>query len=183
MAETKIAWCNYTFNPWRLPLMFLAPAKISFAGDRLEVQTLVTCLAERQTIANIVSKFRMISVSLDMVCLKIAPAVVAAMLAGVFVTLVNSLSPFDVFCRTPVGPVSLMLAVCVGVVRRSASRSCLCNQCDPGSCFRSVFLSQPIAWPTFCGLAHFAAGFLAHFRSFGNHANQYTFNPCQKVGQ
>ena len=162
MAESKIEWTDYTFNPWRLDFVLATPSQVCWHGDRLQVKALVTILAISNAVVHVVAQFGMIGERLDMVSLEIASSRVATLLAGIFVSRKNSIAPVLVFNRPAGALIALVLAVTVSVVLLPARRPFAGDDSHLCSRFWRMLLTQPITRTPLGRLAHFAPRFLAH---------------------
>lgn len=169
MAEkSAISWTRSTFNPWRSPELFAAPQLARVANAiGLEVFQLVTGVAKRFPVINIVSQFRMGPNRLDVMRTQVSPSFVATswVLAGVFVALKYSRSPSQVFGRPAQRKVALKFAMRKGVMLLAARRAFTGNCSNARLSFFGVLFADAIGRSSLCPLAHLAPGLGAHLGS------------------
>lgn len=161
--NSKIEWTDHTFNPWRLAgrhRVFLSSAFRHW--DRLQVQSFMAILAERETVGYIVSKIRMIGERLDVVSLEVASPGITAMPTSKLVSRVYGFSPLLVLNGATVAFVSLVFAVAISVMRFTPCRSLSGDSGNYGSRLWGVQLAESVAGTVLCGLAHLSARRFAH---------------------
>lgn len=172
--ETEISWSHATFNPWLLPCSL--PSTFQFAGTvGLIVQPIVATTAESQTIGNVKAKFGVVCKWLDMMGHKIAAPIITALLAGEGITAEYVEAPSLIFHREALSTALSELAIFV--LRQSITTRCTLPSplTYQRACLGGVLNASAITTSFLCRVAHLAAGFFGHRRTF-LHDPSNTFN-------
>jgi hypothetical protein len=117
----------------------------AFDGDRLEVDLLMAVLAQGDSVLHNEAKLGEAGIVLQVVGLKVAAAIVATVLAGVVVPGKHRFAPDTVGGRAPVEPVSLVLAVGIGVVILATLGAQLGLSGNFCPCFWSMFGANAVS--------------------------------------
>jgi hypothetical protein len=134
--------------------VFLSSPEISGHRDRFKVNLLMTVLADGEAVGHLESEFGVTSKRFDMMGLEIPAAIVAAMLAGVFVAGIYRIAPLPVLDLSSVATIALALAVRKRVMKLAPSGSFFRDLGNFLATLGRVRLPKPIAWTRLCGLTH-----------------------------
>lgn len=141
MAENShIEWTTHTFNPWLRRVLFP-----------------VTRLAKRDAIRHLEPQFGEISKALDVVSVEIAPASVAALLAGEGIAQEHVVAPSLIVAAEPLIASLGQLAVLEAVAGFAPRRALACSLADLLARLQGVLDARAIAAPFLRRLAHFGA--------------------------